>query len=100
MLRETDDDEEEEEEETSEQPTAEVIFVLEMVLNLKTKNKRWQSKLPRVLRGLVGVANSRFAQGEHEEAILMYTEIIRQNFEPFSALAVVYENEGDMEKSL
>ncbi|XP_051009779.1 general transcription factor 3C polypeptide 3 [Acomys russatus] len=111
MLGETEDDEEEEEEEeeeeTSEQPTAGDVFVLEMVLNRETKKmmkeKRPRSKLPRALRGLMGEANIRFARGEHEEAILMCMEIIRQAplaYEPFSTLAMIYEDQGDMEKSL
>ncbi|XP_029331150.1 general transcription factor 3C polypeptide 3 [Mus caroli] len=111
MLGETEDDEEEEEEEeeeeTAEQPTAGDVFVLEMVLNRETKKmmkeKRPRSKLPRALRGLMGEANIRFARGEHEEAILMCMEIIRQAplaYEPFSTLAMIYEDQGDMEKSL
>uniref|UniRef100_A0A8C3TGX8 General transcription factor IIIC subunit 3 n=1 Tax=Chelydra serpentina TaxID=8475 RepID=A0A8C3TGX8_CHESE len=113
MLGENEDEEEEEEEEeeedeeTSEQPTAGDVFVLEMVLNRETKKmmkeKRPRSKLPRALRGLMGEANIRFARGEHEEAILMCMEIIRQAplaYEPFSTLAMIYEDQGDMEKSL
>lgn len=42
------------------------------------QEKRPRSKLPRALRGLMGEANIRFARGEHEEAILMCMEIIRQ----------------------
>uniref|UniRef100_A0A8B9TE63 General transcription factor IIIC subunit 3 n=1 Tax=Anas platyrhynchos TaxID=8839 RepID=A0A8B9TE63_ANAPL len=90
------EEEEEEEEETPEQPTAGDVFVLEMVLNRETKKmmkeRRPRSKLPRALRGLMG-----------EEAILMCMEIIRQAplaHEPFSTLAMIYEDQGDMEKSL
>uniref|UniRef100_A0A8C2Y7T0 Ral transcription factor IIIC subunit 3 n=1 Tax=Coturnix japonica TaxID=93934 RepID=A0A8C2Y7T0_COTJA len=104
---EEEDEEEEEEEETTEQPTAGDVFVLEMVLNRETKKmmkeKRPRSKLPRALRGLMGEANIRFARGEREEAILMCMEIIRQAplaHEPFSTLAMIYEDQGDMEKSL
>uniref|UniRef100_A0A8C5S9J3 Ral transcription factor IIIC subunit 3 n=1 Tax=Laticauda laticaudata TaxID=8630 RepID=A0A8C5S9J3_LATLA len=109
MMGENDEEEEEEEEddETSEQPTAGDVFALEMVLNRETKKmmkeKRPRSKLPRALRGLMGEANIRFARGEHEEAILMCMEIIRQAplaYEPFSTLAMIYEDQGDMEKSL
>ncbi|XP_054825864.1 general transcription factor 3C polypeptide 3 [Eublepharis macularius] len=110
MMGENEEDEEEEEEEdeeTSEQPTAGDVFALEMVLNRETKKmmkeKRPRSKLPRALRGLMGEANIRFARGEHEEAILMCMEIIRQAplaYEPFSTLAMIYEDQGDMEKSL
>ncbi|XP_027317608.1 general transcription factor 3C polypeptide 3 isoform X1 [Anas platyrhynchos] len=101
------EEEEEEEEETPEQPTAGDVFVLEMVLNRETKKmmkeRRPRSKLPRALRGLMGEANIRFARGEREEAILMCMEIIRQAplaHEPFSTLAMIYEDQGDMEKSL
>ncbi|XP_034992454.2 general transcription factor 3C polypeptide 3 [Zootoca vivipara] len=104
---EEDEEEEDEDEETSEQPTAGDVFALEMVLNRETKKmmkeKRPRSKLPRALRGLMGEANIRFARGEHEEAILMCMEIIRQAplaYEPFSTLAMIYEDQGDMEKSL
>ncbi|XP_059872362.1 general transcription factor 3C polypeptide 3 isoform X4 [Delphinus delphis] len=104
---EEEDEEEDEEEETPEQPTAGDVFVLEMVLNRETKKmmkeKRPRSKLPRALRGLMGEANIRFARGEREEAILMCMEIIRQAplaYEPFSTLAMIYEDQGDMEKSL
>ncbi|XP_052530995.1 general transcription factor 3C polypeptide 3 isoform X2 [Tympanuchus pallidicinctus] len=104
---EDEEEEEEEEEETTEQPTAGDVFVLEMVLNRETKKmmkeKRPRSKLPRALRGLMGEANIRFARGEREEAILMCMEIIRQAplaHEPFSTLAMIYEDQGDMEKSL
>lgn len=51
----------------------------------------------------MGEANIRFARGEREEAILMCMEIIRQAplaYEPFSTLAMIYEDQGDMEKSL
>ncbi|XP_063174115.1 general transcription factor 3C polypeptide 3 [Candoia aspera] len=104
---EEEEEEEEEDEEISEQPTAGDVFALEMVLNRETKKmmkeKRPRSKLPRALRGLMGEANIRFARGEHEEAILMCMEIIRQAplaYEPFSTLAMIYEDQGDMEKSL
>uniref|UniRef100_A0A670ID27 Ral transcription factor IIIC subunit 3 n=1 Tax=Podarcis muralis TaxID=64176 RepID=A0A670ID27_PODMU len=104
---EEDEEEEDEDEEISEQPTAGDVFALEMVLNRETKKmmkeKRPRSKLPRALRGLMGEANIRFARGEHEEAILMCMEIIRQAplaYEPFSTLAMIYEDQGDMEKSL
>ncbi|XP_053328139.1 general transcription factor 3C polypeptide 3 isoform X2 [Spea bombifrons] len=65
--------------------------------------RRPRSKLPKALRGLMGEANIRFARGEKEEAILMCMEIIRQAplaYEPFSTLAMIYEDQGDMEKSL
>uniref|UniRef100_A0A8D2Q360 General transcription factor IIIC subunit 3 n=1 Tax=Varanus komodoensis TaxID=61221 RepID=A0A8D2Q360_VARKO len=109
MMGENEEEEEEDDEddEISEQPTAGDVFALEMVLNRETKKmmkeKRPRSKLPRALRGLMGEANIRFARGEHGEAILMCMEIIRQApvaYEPFSTLAMIYEDQGDMEKSL
>ncbi|KAF7243764.1 General transcription factor 3C polypeptide 3 [Varanus komodoensis] len=98
MMGENEEEEEEDDEddEISEQPTAGDVFALEM-------EKRPRSKLPRALRGLMGEANIRFARGEHGEAILMCMEIIRQApvaYEPFSTLAMIYEDQGDMEKSL
>ncbi|OCT86295.1 hypothetical protein XELAEV_18019987mg [Xenopus laevis] len=109
-----DDDEEEEEGEEDERgehqvqpPSAGDVFALEMELNRENKKmmreKRPRSKLPRALRGLMGEANIRFARGESEDAILMCMEIIRQAplaYEPFSTLAMIYEDQGDMEKSL
>ncbi|CAB1327500.1 unnamed protein product [Coregonus sp. 'balchen'] len=67
------------------------------------KEKRNRSKLPRALRGLMGEANIRYARGDKEDAVLMCMEIIRQAplaYEPFSTLAMIYEDQGDMEKSL
>ncbi|XP_072285901.1 general transcription factor 3C polypeptide 3 [Pyxicephalus adspersus] len=104
---EDEDDEEYEGEEDSEQPSAGDVFALEMELDRENKKmmkaKRPRSKLPRALRGLMGEANIRFARGEREEAIMMCMEIIRQAplaYEPFSTLAMIYEDQGDMEKSL
>ncbi|XP_040261605.1 general transcription factor 3C polypeptide 3 [Bufo bufo] len=102
-----DEDEEDEGEEISEQPSAGDVFALEMEINRENrkimKAKRPRSKLPKALRGLMGEANIRFARGEAEDAILMCMEIIRQAplaYEPFSTLAMIYEDQGDMEKSL
>uniref|UniRef100_A0A674AS70 General transcription factor IIIC, polypeptide 3 n=1 Tax=Salmo trutta TaxID=8032 RepID=A0A674AS70_SALTR len=67
------------------------------------KERRNRSKLPRALRGLMGEANIRYARGDKEDAVLMCMEIIRQAplaYEPFSTLAMIYEDQGDMEKSL
>uniref|UniRef100_A0A674D6V5 General transcription factor IIIC, polypeptide 3 n=1 Tax=Salmo trutta TaxID=8032 RepID=A0A674D6V5_SALTR len=93
-----DDDYEEEEEEDSEE---------ERKLNRENKKmmkeRRNRSKLPRALRGLMGEANIRYARGDKEDAVLMCMEIIRQAplaYEPFSTLAMIYEDQGDMEKSL
>uniref|UniRef100_A0A8C1LNV2 General transcription factor IIIC, polypeptide 3 n=2 Tax=Cyprinus carpio TaxID=7962 RepID=A0A8C1LNV2_CYPCA len=66
-------------------------------------DRRHRSKLPRALRGLMGEANIRYARGEKEDAILMCMEIIRQApvaYEPFSTMAMIYEDQGDMEKAL
>ncbi|XP_030636502.1 general transcription factor 3C polypeptide 3 [Chanos chanos] len=106
---EEDDDEEEEEEEEggNEGVSAGDVFALEMELNRENKKmmreRRPRSKLPRALRGLMGEANIRYARGDKEEAILMCMEIIRQAplaYEPFSTLAMIYEDQGDMEKAL
>lgn len=51
----------------------------------------------------MGEANIRYARGEKDDAILMCMEIIRQAplaYEPFSTLAMIYEDQGDVEKSL
>ncbi|XP_029307780.1 general transcription factor 3C polypeptide 3 isoform X2 [Cottoperca gobio] len=83
------------------------VFELEMELNRENKKmmkeRRHRSKLPRALRGLMGEANIRYARGEKEDAILMCMEIIRQAplaYEPFSTLAMIYEDEEDMDKAL
>ncbi|XP_041936378.1 general transcription factor 3C polypeptide 3 [Alosa sapidissima] len=87
--------------------TAGDVFALEMELNRENKKmmkeKRHRSKLPRALRGLMGEANIRYARGDKEDAILMCMEIIRQAplaYEPFSTMAMIYEDQGDMEKAL
>ncbi|KAF7669991.1 hypothetical protein LDENG_00090390 [Lucifuga dentata] len=83
------------------------VFALEMELNRENKKmmkeRRHRSKLPRALRGLMGEANIRFARGEKEDAILMCMEIIRQAplaYEPFSTLAMIYEDNEDLDKAL
>uniref|UniRef100_A0A7N6AQQ6 General transcription factor IIIC, polypeptide 3 n=1 Tax=Anabas testudineus TaxID=64144 RepID=A0A7N6AQQ6_ANATE len=87
--------------------TAGDVFALEMELNRENKKmmkeKRPHSKLPRALRGLMGEANIRYARGDKEDAILMCMEIIRQAplaYEPFSTLAMIYEDDGDVEKAV
>ncbi|KAK2856729.1 hypothetical protein Q5P01_005464 [Channa striata] len=96
-----------EEEEDEEDVTVGDVFALEMKLNRENKkmmkDKRHHSKLPRALRGLMGEANIRYARGEKEDAILMCMEIIRQAplaYEPFSTLAMIYEDDGDIDKAL
>ncbi|XP_068165370.1 general transcription factor 3C polypeptide 3 [Antennarius striatus] len=83
------------------------VFALEMELDRENKKmmreRRNRSKLPRALRGLMGEANIRYARGEKEDAILMCMEIIRQAplaYEPFSTLAMIYEDDEDMDKAL
>uniref|UniRef100_UPI00398E6898 general transcription factor 3C polypeptide 3 isoform X1 n=1 Tax=Pristiophorus japonicus TaxID=55135 RepID=UPI00398E6898 len=100
-------DDDEEEQEQSEQLDAGEVFALEMELHREHKKmqreRRPRSKLPKALRGLMGEANIRFARGDREEAVMMCMEIIRQAplaYEPFSTLAMIYEDQGDMEKSL
>uniref|UniRef100_A0A3Q1DI23 General transcription factor IIIC, polypeptide 3 n=1 Tax=Amphiprion ocellaris TaxID=80972 RepID=A0A3Q1DI23_AMPOC len=99
--------EEAEEEEEEEDMTVGDVFALEMELNRENKKmmkgRRHGSKLPRALRGLMGEANIRYARGEKEDAILMCMEIIRQAplaYEPFSTLAMIYEDDEDMDKAL
>uniref|UniRef100_A0A8P4G048 General transcription factor 3C polypeptide 3 n=1 Tax=Dicentrarchus labrax TaxID=13489 RepID=A0A8P4G048_DICLA len=96
-----------EEEEEEEDPTVGDVFALEMELNRENKKmmkeRRHRSKLPRALRGLMGEANIRYARGEKEDAILMCMEIIRQAplaYEPFSTLAMIYEDDEEREKAL
>ncbi|KAM9766534.1 general transcription factor 3C polypeptide 3 isoform 2-T2 [Menidia menidia] len=83
------------------------VFALEMELNRENKKlmkgRRHGSKLPQALRGLMGEANIRYARGEKEDAISMCMEIIRQAplaYEPFSTLAMIYEDNEDMDKAL
>ncbi|XP_071389265.1 general transcription factor 3C polypeptide 3 [Centroberyx affinis] len=104
---EEEEEEEEEEQQDAENPTVGDVFALEMELNRENKKmmkeRRHRSKLPRALRGLMGEANIRYARGEKEDAILMCMEIIRQAplaYEPFSTLAMIYEDKEDMEKAL
>ncbi|XP_041638221.1 general transcription factor 3C polypeptide 3 [Cheilinus undulatus] len=96
-----------EEEEEDQDVTVGDVFALEMELNRENKKmmkeRRHRSKLPRALRGLMGEANIRYARGDKEDAILMCMEIIRQAplaFEPFSTLAMIYEDNEDVEKAL
>uniref|UniRef100_A0A3B4V436 General transcription factor IIIC, polypeptide 3 n=1 Tax=Seriola dumerili TaxID=41447 RepID=A0A3B4V436_SERDU len=95
------------EEEAEEDLTVGDVFALEMELNRENKKmmkeRRHRSKLPRALRGLMGEANIRYARGEKEDAILMCMEIIRQAplaYEPFSTLAMIYEDDDDVDKAL
>ncbi|XP_069568963.1 general transcription factor 3C polypeptide 3 [Brachyistius frenatus] len=107
--REEEDDEEEEAAAAAEGEDVTVgdVFALEMELNRENKKmmkgRRQGSKLPRALRGLMGEANIRYARGEKEDAILMCMEIIRQAplaYEPFSTLAMIYEDDEDVDKAL
>ncbi|KAI7811198.1 general transcription factor 3C polypeptide 3 [Triplophysa rosa] len=102
-----DDDDDDEEDNDGNDITPGDAFALEMELNRENKKmmreRRHRSKLPRALRGLMGEANIRYARGEKEDAVLMCMEIIRQAplaYEPFSTLAMIYEDQGDMEKAL
>ncbi|XP_057686682.1 general transcription factor 3C polypeptide 3 isoform X2 [Corythoichthys intestinalis] len=95
------------EEKGNEDLTVGDVLALEMELNRENKKmlkeRRNRSKLPRALRGLMGEANIRYARGEKEDAIAMCMEIIRQAplaYDPFSTLAMIYEDEGDMDKAL
>ncbi|XP_077409657.1 general transcription factor 3C polypeptide 3 isoform X1 [Vanacampus margaritifer] len=91
----------------SEDMTVGDVLALEMELTRENKKmmreRRTRSKLPRALRGLMGEANIRYARGEKDDAIAMCMEIIRQAplaYDPFSTLAMIYEDEGDMDKAL
>ncbi|XP_062270424.1 general transcription factor 3C polypeptide 3 [Scomber scombrus] len=95
------------EEQEAEDMTVGDVFALEMELNRENKKmmkeRRNRSKLPRALRGLMGEANIRYARGDKEDAIMMCMEIIRQAplaYEPFSTLAMIYEDDEDMDKAL
>uniref|UniRef100_A0A8C8DLT2 General transcription factor IIIC, polypeptide 3 n=1 Tax=Oryzias sinensis TaxID=183150 RepID=A0A8C8DLT2_9TELE len=97
----------EEAEEEAEDVTVGDVFALEMELSRENKKhmkgRRHGSKLPTALRGLMGEANIRYARGEKDTAVQMCMEIIRQAplaYEPFSTLAMIYEDEGDTDKSL
>uniref|UniRef100_A0A1A7X1H4 General transcription factor IIIC, polypeptide 3 n=1 Tax=Iconisemion striatum TaxID=60296 RepID=A0A1A7X1H4_9TELE len=96
-----------EEEEESEDVTVGDVFKLEMELNRENKKlmkaRRHGSKLPQALRGLMGEANIRYARGDKKDAILLCMEIIRQvplAYEPFSTLAMIYEDNEDRDKAL
>ncbi|KAM9828933.1 general transcription factor 3C polypeptide 3 [Syngnathus typhle] len=95
------------EEKESEDMSVGDVLALEMELTRENKKmmkeRRNRSKLPRALRGLMGEANIRYARGEKDDAIAMCMEIIRQAplaYDPFSTLAMIYEDEGDLDKAL
>ncbi|XP_019637611.1 PREDICTED: general transcription factor 3C polypeptide 3-like [Branchiostoma belcheri] len=69
----------------------------------KRPKRRRINEVPKPLRGLMGEANLRFARGKYDDAIKMCMEVIRQAphcYEPFQTAAMVYEEKGDMERSL
>ena len=62
-----------------------------------------RKRLEPALQGLMGEANLRFARGDVETAERMCMEVIRQDPsapEPFQTLATLYEEQGEIEKSL
>lgn len=71
---------------------------------LKTPGyRRIRRSLPPALAGLMGQANMCFAKGDHDSALQMCLEIIRQvptSSEPYQTLAELYEERGMKEKSL
>ncbi|EEB19830.1 General transcription factor 3C polypeptide, putative [Pediculus humanus corporis] len=70
---------------------------------IQEKVKRVRKSLPPALEGLMGQANMCFVKGDHESALQMCLEIIRQvpsAPEPFQTLAEIYEEKGLKEKSL
>ncbi|XP_014674823.1 PREDICTED: general transcription factor 3C polypeptide 3-like isoform X2 [Priapulus caudatus] len=94
---------------TIKQPGFEQVIQVELMLDKEHRKMRRKgpagrrSKLPRDLQGLMGEANLCFARGEHEEAIKMCMEIIRlvpTAPEPFQTLGMLYEEMGDVERSL
>eukprot|EP00057_Strongylocentrotus_purpuratus_P015886 XP_011670360.1 PREDICTED: general transcription factor 3C polypeptide 3 isoform X2 [Strongylocentrotus purpuratus] len=67
------------------------------------KHRRRRTRVPKNLRGLMGQAHLCFARKEHDQATKMCMEIIRQaprSVEPFQLLGMIYEDLGDMEKSM
>ena len=61
------------------------------------------NKVPKHLEGLMGEANLCFARGESENAATMCLEVVRQAPkcpEPYQLLSMIYEENGDSEKSL
>jgi len=74
---------------------------------LKSKKKTGggtrRKRLDPALQGLMGEANLRFARGDAETAERMCMEVIRQDPtapEPFQTLATLYEEQGEIERSL
>jgi len=62
-----------------------------------------RKRLEPALQGLMGEANLRFARGDAETAERMCMEVIRQDPtapEPFQTLATLYEEQGEIERSL
>jgi len=62
-----------------------------------------RKRLDPALQGLMGEANLRFARGDAETAERMCMEVIRQDPtapEPFQTLATLYEEQGEIERSL
>ena len=62
-----------------------------------------RKRLEPALQGLMGEANLRFAKGDVDTAERMCMEVIRQDPsapEPFQTLATLYEEQGEIEKSL
>ena len=60
-------------------------------------------RLEPALQGLMGEANLRFAKGDTDTAERMCMEVIRQDPtapEPFQTLATLYEEQGELERSL
>ncbi|KAL4236006.1 General transcription factor IIIC [Mactra antiquata] len=69
----------------------------------KLKNRRKKHDLPPLLESAMGEVNMTFAQGKYQEAIEQCLEIVRQApdaSKPFQTLAMIYEDMGDVQKSL
>lgn len=84
-------------------PTLQDKEFQEELQKAKKRNRCRHNRLPRDLQGLVGEANLRFAQGDHEVAIKMCMDVIVLAPlcpEPFQTLGMIYEELGDKEKLL
>lgn len=70
---------------------------------VKKKRRKMAGDLPKDLEGLMGRANLNFANGNHDVALKICTELIRlapRAYKPFQLLGQIYEEQGDEEKSL
>lgn len=93
-------DQDNDEEASSSQETADAEDDNDFALSDSRRGRR--AKLPRDLVGLMGQANVSFARGEHNDAIIMCQEVIRQAprcAEPFISLAEYFNDTDEEEKA-